>query len=639
MAEKKKAPASRARKKSALPTRVWSFSALEPRTREELTTLGRVLRACRKYQNALVEIEHWRRREYTEIRREFSPELGAAEDEINRINDSLAELYRRVRARRGAAYCEKGEKTLSLEGAEKEEEDALKARRAAVAEGSRELREQFAARVDPGREELKRRRIEAGTQSLSPIEKARLNEATEAQILGEPWPAEFKRVLRLDSETLRRKKALRTQWGYACGSSRNAGRIEESVEQATQMARPGLPSFKRFGGGGRIVSQIASHGCVTFGELCDRLVNRFRLTKAPHDPTKSGRQEEHFLATFTFRDGASVMFPCRLHRRPPDSALVKWVWVSLRRIGTRFDGSPRLECRLQLTLEHASFSEPRREAGTRPSEHIRLGWRRTRDGIRIAHWPGGEVVLPQSLLDQGEQPRYLRGFAERYFNEAKRVVRWVVFRAGHRLTHWHLMRGEAGRAALRRVCKAYAEATLGGHLLASTWARWKRELPPGKDLFSRLRTVRRWCAGIGLGAEQAVAFWLFSWALKDHHLLTYAASAERRFQNRRSALVRSEAIRIATEFESVTIDGYSIAALKRKPDLKVRHENEQARRALQVAGPGEFRATLIQVMGPRCTKCERPAGDENEGVARKRKGEGVRELAAEGGDGEGEAAE
>ena len=91
-----------------------------------------------------------------------------------------------------------------------------------------------------------------------------------------------------------------------------------------------------------------------------------------------------------------------------------------------------------------------------------------------------------------------------------------------------------------------------------------------------------------------------------------------------------EAIRIATEYETVTIGNYKIDKLKELEPLTMPGTGvrDLAQWQLQAAAPGRFREILIDVMGPRCTPCERPSDEQKTVHARKKKGKSVSSVDA-----------
>jgi len=173
------------------------------------------------------------------------------------------------------------------------------------------------------------------------------------------------------------------------------------------------------------------------------------------------------------------------------------------------------------------------------------------------------------------------------------------------------------------VCREYAAWACGEERLHALWQSWKADRKArGEDLYARPWLVRRWLARAGIEDQEAVVgFWAYCWVRKDEHLCQYAIDSQRRFENRRDALFRREAIRIATDYAEVTVDNYRISDMKELPVLTLPGDppRDQAQHNAQAAAPGRFREILAEVMGPRCTPCERKGDAKTAGGARKRK--------------------
>lgn len=233
-------------------------------------------------------------------------------------------------------------------------------------------------------------------------------------------------------------------------------------------------------------------------------------------------------------------------------------------------------------------------------------------GVRVAHWAGGDVVVPDAILSQHEHAAFITSAADRHFARAKLTLKAWMQKGPHQLTAWHRMLNDRARASLRHACMQFAEWCLG-HYTSAHWKAWKEErLSRGEDLYAPLCVLRRWLRSRGVVSQTAhAAFWAYTWARKDQHLLQYAADSRRRFTARRDAFFRTQAIRIATGYSSVTIDSYKISALKVLPSLTMPGDTprDQAQHNAQAAGPGRFREILIEVMGSRCTPSERTSGE------------------------------
>jgi hypothetical protein len=297
---------------------------------------------------------------------------------------------------------------------------------------------------------------------------------------------------------------------------------------------------------------------------------------------------------------------CRLHREIPADANVKWLGLVVRRVGRR------TTCQLQVTLEHAVFAVPKRPAGQRDPEHVRLGWCRSGLGIRVAYWPGGEVECPDRILDCVSYAESIASAEDKLHAGALRRLRKIAYLAGHRLTGWHRMESLFARAALRRVCEQYATHVLGD--VRDRWRTWVRDRKArGEDLYAPMQALR-----VTLAPREAFAWWCYLWARKTAHLEQFAADVGRQFVNRRDAHYRAEAIRLATEFSSLTVDDYSIAKLKELEPLTLPGTGvrDLAQWQLHASAPGRFREILLEVLGPRGAKCERPGAMQLPGSAR-----------------------
>lgn len=282
---------------------------------------------------------------------------------------------------------------------------------------------------------------------------------------------------------------------------------------------------------------------------------------------------------------------------------MKWVALVVRPRPRR-TGPPELLATLMLTVEHASFDAPKRPAGARAPEHVRLGWASRAEGIRVAHWPGGEVSCPERVLDRQAFADSVQSAADKLRDEAVRRLRLVTHRSGNRISHrsWQqLGRREVGR--LRELAEGYARHVLGDAVVEQ-WRAWVRDRRAAEeDLYAPMREVRRAMSG-----REALAWWLWTWSRKHAHLVQVAADVRRNATNARDYHYRLEAIRMATEFESLTVDDYSIADLKQREPLTMPGTGVRDRPQwqLQHAAPGRFREILLDVMGPRCKECERP---------------------------------
>ena len=594
-----------ARKTSTAPTRVWKFGC---RVAPESASLVHDLAwACSRYYNALVEIERRRHARFVAIRRSHAPELAELEDEWERLDDEAAELVREIKRSRQTHWRETGgEKTRAVPADAQARLDEIDREKRRVSAAAKEHRTAFAALCDGPRAEFKRRATERADGG-GPRVKGAANAAVLAEMLGEPeWHPAWKEIAQSDDAAHRESIAAREACALPTGTYLQ---VEEAFQRARKDSSPRPPRFRRFDGRVKLSVQIRDMTWSTMG-------GRASCTRAPHDPRRGGDQSRMHVVridqSIPRGERQAVIVTAKLHRQPPVDAVVKWVSLVGRRVGQRD------VYEVQVTMEHPSFAEAKRPAGSRAAEHIAIGWSRVADGVRVARWADGEVVVPTSILRQHEHAASVDGVADALYDRARRLLRRWMRSGPHRFTAWHRMGSDRARAMMRRACREYADWALGD--AHGVWRSWKTDrLSRGEDLYAPAWLVRRWLASHGVtGQVQAAAFWAYVWSRKDEHLCQLAVDSRRRFVARRDAYYRSEAIRIATEFSEVTVDKYSVAALRVLPELTMPGDppRETAQHNAQAAAPGRFREILIEVMGSRC---ERSSGSEEPGTARKRK--------------------
>lgn len=595
-----------ARKTSEAPTRIWKFSA---RPTDESLVHG-VLRQANRYYNELVSIERDRHQRYQEIRRRFAPELAALEEEWERLDDEAGDLIREQKRLRQEHWRESGEARRLLSEQIDARIKSLDAEKRRVSAAAKEHRATFNALLVPAREEYTRRTKELAGDA-GPRTKSIVNAQVLDEMLGEDWAGAWKDIVRSDDKAHRLSLAARATCGLATGTYLQ---VEDAFQRAKKDSLPRPPRFRRFDGSGKVTVQVRD------AAFADAMTGTTALTisPAPHSPNKRGDQSQMAVVrldqSIPRGEKRQVVMTVKLHRRPPEDAAIKWASLFVRRIGAR------TVYELQLTLEHPSFAEPKRPAGLRASEHVSIGWARLDHGVRVAHWSNGEVVVPNEILAQHEHAASIEGAADRHFDRAKRLLRrWMRF-GPHRLTAWHRMHSDHSRGLLRYACTEFARSRLD---IRNLWHAWKTDrLSRGEDLYAPSCVQRRWLASRGIvNQHDRAAFWAYTWARKDEHLCQLTVDSRRRFAARRDAHYRAEAIRIATEFSSVTVDGFKISALKELPLLTMPGDppRDQAQHNAQAAAPGKFRELLQEVMGGRCTPCDRSSGDVKAAGSRKRK--------------------
>lgn len=593
-----------ARKTSALPTRAWSF----PCRVEDPQALTDIMFAARKYYNVLVAIERARVERFREIRRRYAPRLADAEDRIIEIDAKIESLIRDTKRARQAHWRETGERSRVTSATYEATMRQLRGERKVAADEAKLHRAAFLSLLTDAQAEHRRRSTERAAGG-GPTVKSRTNAETLAEMLDEPqWSGAWKEIAQSDDRAHKESLSARASCGLATGTYLQ---VEDAFLRAKRDSSPLPPRFRRHDGDGKIAVQLRNRlvsDIVTSGNCA------VRIRQSPYVHGIRGDQSRAYLVDLDQSvprgERRKVQCTAIIHRMPPMDAAVKQAAIVVRRVGRRST------YRLRLTLEHASFADPKRPAGARKAEHVKIGWAAVDGGVRVAHWPGGDVVVPSSILDQHEHASHIESVADVRFERAKRMLRLLTRMAGHEMTAWHRMRSDWARAQVRSWCMQYARFVFG-RSLKGRWIEWVRDRKSrGEDLY-----VDAWVARKMMRREpqeRVIAWWLYIWARKDEHMMQLVADSRRRFTNRRDSFFRREAIRIATEFESVTVDQYNLAPLRELPSLTMPGDTprDQAQHNSAAAAPGRFREILLEVMGPRCEPCERSGGEADTASAR-----------------------
>lgn len=593
-----------ARKTSALPTRVWSF----PCRVDDPQALADITFAARKYYNVLVAIERARVERFREIRRRYAPRLADAEERIIEIDAQIESLIRDTKRARQAHWRETGERSRVTSATYEATMRQLRGERKVASDEAKLHRSAFLLLLADAQAEHRRRSTERAAGG-GPKVKSRTNAETLTEMLDEPqWSGAWKEIARSDERAHAESLAARASCGLATGTYLQ---VEDAFLRAKRDSSPLPPRFRRYDGEGKIAVQLRD---VLMSDILTSGVRAMGMHQAPRVDGMRGDQSRVYIVDIDQSaprgDRRTMRCTAVLHRLPPMDASIKWASVVTRRVGRR------TMYRLQLTLEHESFAKSKRPAGVRKSEHLRIGWAAVEGGVRVAHWPGGDVVVPSSILDQHEHAAHIESVADTRFERAKRLLRLVTKMAGHDLTAWHLMRSDRARAQVRMWCMQYALFIFGDDL-QRMWSDWRRERKSrGEDLY-----VEAWVARKLLrheAPERALGWWLYVWAKKDEHMMQLVADSRRRFTNRRDYFFRREAIRLATEFEALTVDKYKIAPLRELPSLAMSGDEprDHAQHNATAAAPGRFREILLEVMGSRCEPCERPRDGQDADAAR-----------------------
>lgn len=630
-----------------VPVRVWKFGAVAPSNAKELSDIAF---KSDLYYNKLVEAERWWSQQERLVQRHHVPELDALESRRDAIKEEIDSIYTAVKLERQKRYQASGDKErVPLSPELQDRLKALNAERKQLAASMKPLWKafqksladaelEFAARATG----LPRAQLEAASaaireageavrvaekakdQARLPELKATLERAKEdkerllgndstkrsaenarvaEEMLAEPgWPQVWRDWKRCQREAHAKTIAARAECGL---SKATYSKVEEAFKAARQAARKTYSPVKW--------RQIIGRGQIAVGTGNKTFALLINARKG-FSIKRSRGSDLYWIATLnTGHKGnkSSTELPFKMHRMPPLDAVVVSAWIQLRR------ENERMRYELQMTLKHPSLAEAKRPHGTGDGGHIQLGWATHPEGVRVALLEdGSEVVVTHDLLSQHEHAASIRQAADTNAHKVKQAMRARKSPLLRAIKDEKELFGDSGMRRLRRICDGNAAERLGDKRW-ELWAAWKSTAFQGKkakrgqrrnELFVTEEGAAAWLRTQGYSdPEDWLAWWLFTWVHKDTHLRQYAADVTACFQRARDAMFRREAIRISTQYKTISIDGFDIAQLKEKPELSDAGDNDKARHNLQAASPGRFREILLEVMGKRCTKRERSA--------------------------------
>lgn len=507
--------------KKSLPARIYAYGARPPCAGGEL--VDQQMSLAHRYRNQLVEIELERRKEVEAALRSISPGLILIEAEIAGV------------------------------------EGKLQAARALIDEASQKARKKVrppeaVEATKLAREELKELR------SKRKLLRTELFES-------EAWKVEQERI---NEKTVVAQKKLRGETELFWGSYLH-------VEQSMSGCRAGAPpKFHRWNGDGHLAVQL--QGGIPARDIFDP-DTRFYIDRVPDEAwERGGRKLQRTKAHFRVGSdpkGSPVFaeIPMVMHRPIPDDAVLKWVHLTRRRIGTH------CEWRVQLVLTREA-GWPRPDQATDGTVGIDVGWRMKPDGsMRVAYYKGsdgeeGELEIPAYWLGEMKKTRDIQSIRDRLFDEAR-----PIFAKGLKFLSLPDWLKEASESL--HLWKSQAR-------LASLAIRWRTERFKGDDVvFDAIE----------------------NWRKRDKHLLEYGANLRDQLQRNREDLYRVFAAKLRRKYKTAAIEDLDLRDFhvlpnteEKSPDGALREHTRDAALSVLIRCLKESMAVTIEVPAKNTTK-------------------------------------
>lgn len=602
-----------ARKRSTVPTRLWSFGRRLDESAENVDRAWSLIRGATDYYNALLALHTEQVASYREIREQYAPELTVLRTELEIARADVAEWRAQLTAlprnsdRRTLLRKELKQFIEHRRQVSAREKAARQAVEGALAEARATLAERIAGRCGPSTDRTVGPRI---------VERV-TREEREAMWDEEQWSPMWVALDRHETGMLARRKLARAECGLPPGCYML---VEKALQAAISAARPLLPSPRSVSKPSRIGVQVT--GTVTWGDVVHGRCPAVRIDPAPHYTriTREGKRVQLRGGARLKRIGIRVAcMPdvyvwalAKMYREPDADSVVKWAWIYIRREGTR------LVCQTQFTLEHPAFDEPKRPPGI---GHVTITPCCEIDerGIAVARWFGddgnsGAVVVPAQRLGKS------RGTKDALLARLVYTEAWTSALDSVHATALHVLdpgstdKSLPARRGLERLVAYYCEQRWGRDELRRMWRSWiadRRAADPDADLIDRPGAgvaLDEWwpettAAWVREHVDQATdadvrAWWAWTFVEQSRHLCRERDRIRVRSRRQRDAIFRAEAIRLTTAYETATIDKPRIAPPKRQRDDR----DPALREVLHLVGVATCAAIVREAFGRRRVK-------------------------------------
>lgn len=616
---------SSARKTSSLPTKIYTYGITRIQPEAEKLIQDQLWLAHR-YRNKLTEIERNRRTDYRKLRASLSTIAESLEQENEAIDAKIVAARQQLQAQ-AVARWERQEDSVAKSLIETIQ--ALKNERARVskeisAEFARVEREHFqsdgealAQRKQYHRLVIAEQRgaVEA-TQHLLNMKQGNWDKKGIGAFLKtcKIGPHVLKQTNELAAADMQnssaawmKKQAIESKAYNAVRAARSACgcfpgvylKVEDAADRAFKDS-PFLPRFSRFDGSGLVAVQSKD---VTTEVAMSCRNDLIKIEVFPDIKLKMKHQKAavaHIRLGEAGTQKAYVTVSFVLHRPLPANAVIKWVWIRAKRIGTR------TKYDLQFTIESESFLYEDDFSSRNGSIAVNLGWKALSNGdIRVATtYDGNEyrtVELPVEMRDQQTFSELLLKHSDDHFNVAKKhFAQWVRNHSDDLDRQYIPERYSEGRIVpLRRPGVQESEYTpvklndlfshaanwnnhgrlvMAGKVLSNLyldeerirvlWNEWKAERlgstieQNGRqmklDLFAPFEELSTWFAMKGVSdANAQMALYLNWWSRKERHLISWARNTQNRLRLCRQSIYRNLVATWSRRYETIIFGAWN----------------------------------------------------------------------------------
>ena len=482
----------------SLPARIFSYGANAPIGNWPL--VEDQMRRSHEYKNKIIEVERARRTASDAALAELCPELLKIEAEILNVEDRIEALDSNMAVDRMAFFSKEyadADKNKALVGLKKQQKELFAKRKA--------LRDPLF-------------QSSSWKKKAEPIEHAAKKAGLEN----------------------RANSAI--YWGNYL-----------HVEQSMRRVRKGAPpKFARWDGDGHLAVQIQNG--MTVEEALSGADSRIRIKEGRVEvegsrTAKTGIMRKLGNALCSFRVGSDpkgkpifAEVPFTMHRPLPPDAMIKWVHLIRRKIGTHF------EWRLQFVVSKKKWVKG--DQATDGTVGVSMGWRKNNDGsLCVATYSGSDGVedvltLPFAFLCGMEKIRDMQVYRDKFLTEHCRMLaEWLKDYGEQTWLHEATPHLSQWRSAAK---------------LASVVLKWRiNRLPGDENIFMVLE----------------------AWRQRDKHLYDYQSNSRDQLLRQREDLYRNFAADMRRRYKTLKIRAMNYSAMQQRPakdadpTMKLAYEN------------------------------------------------------------------
>lgn len=342
------------------------------------------------------------------------------------------------------------------------------------------------------------------------------------------------------------KKALHSFGLWWCNWNEEHVEYETARKRALQERAKGKPAslqFHRFDGSGKATARLRENGMSGAWGMPVKNVfrpnNTFWIEPVPVEAwehpvravrRKSAQTRVYFRVDSVGREPVWAVLPMVMHRSLPEGGLIRQASLVRERVGRTF------RYKLVVTVELPGNNRVRLIRNGAVA--VDIGWRRLKDGIRVAYWVDEKgrkdedgVLLPLKMFDAFLKLRDLRSIRDKHFDEAKKVL--VEF--------------------LERVD-------------APDWLREKTQnIKQWRSQAKLIALLEEWRDNRFFG-DKGVFTWLENWRERENHIYDWESNLRDQVLRWRREEYRKFAKQLATNYDKVILEDFDLRKVAEKPN-------------------------------------------------------------------------